>query len=94
MDNKELYKKIGIIRSILSQKEYLTDLDDMIDETLRECASQINKSISTDEIIKCSQCTHRGAERTDKNMIWCELHQFARPADHYCADGQKPRRNV
>lgn len=41
-------------------------------------------------ITKCKDCKHKAKERTDRNMIWCELHQFARPEHHFCADGAKP----
>ena len=39
------------------------------------------------KIVKCKDCKYRNKERTDRNMVWCNLHQFARPEFHFCADG-------
>lgn len=41
------------------------------------------------KIVECKNCKHCNEERTDRNMIWCNLHQLARPELHYCADGKR-----
>lgn len=39
------------------------------------------------EITECKDCKYCNKEILDKKMVWCNLHKFARPENHYCADG-------
>lgn len=51
-------------------------------------------TVHEDELVRCKDCMYRDKERIDKNMIWCRLHRFGRPEDHFCADAQKHWRDI
>jgi hypothetical protein len=64
--------KLGIKQS----QAYMHTIDDAI-AILREQKT----------IIQCKDCKYCGKERIDRNMVWCNLHNFARPELYFCADG-------
>ena len=54
---------------------------------MRDAIKLIKEQQKQKTIVQCKDCKHCNKERIDRNMIWCNLHNFARPEFYFCADG-------
>ena len=52
----------------------------------------VNTKVDMVEVIRCKNCKYCEAfddEEAAEPLIWCNLHEFGRKPDYYCADAER-----